>query len=654
MTKQLAACLALLLLSACALPLATSAPPAGAALLGAQPAVIRGELHYTNDLFLQYASRHAVALIDMYGFVKRDRSWVIPTESLVLEYFKLERSNRYGSYVLKLPVRPDGHFVDVDNNGRQDDGVQVFAVGYWSDPFALHDERSLGWPTELVSTINDPERGDEVTGGKLVVYAADAKQQFPTDFGPDSKLFTADDPMAPLAAGYTVVDLGARPFGLDRSAEVQIALNEQKDLAVKNYSELGYTVAFERLVERAKIEYAFRGVQGKEPKWAAVEKRLGPMVKRAEQMQDPEAFYGAIVELANSFGDGHTSVSGGGDVSDAYFNARYAGGVGMGLTELDDGRFIVSYLLKDGPADKAGIERGARVTSYGSLEVAAALADVVPGNAPFSSDRDRRSQQLRYLTRSPIGATRQVSFVNADGAPRDAELTATDEYDSLYSTSWYADYNSGAPPVEYRTLDSGIGYVRVNTNDDDLDLIWDLFGRALESFEKDDISQIIIDLRVNSGGSPVYLASQLTDKTLTLGQTMYWSEADGAFVADGPPDTVEPVDTPYSFKKIALLVGPGCVSACEIEALGFSKLPGALVVGYDGTGGVEAEVARGQFDLPEDITFQLPTGRYTDAQGAILLEGSGIAPTLRVPRTRENVLSDGDPVLAAAEAALAP
>jgi C-terminal processing protease CtpA/Prc len=67
---------------------------------------------------------------------------------------------------------------------------------------------------------------------------------------------------------------------------------------------------------------------------------------------------------------------------------------------------------------------------------------------------------------------------------------------------------------------------------------------------------------------------------------------------------------------------------------------------------VEAEVARGQFELPEGIKLQFPTGRIVLPDGSLFLEGQGVQPTVRVPIDEQSVLSKDDVVLKAAEAAL--
>jgi C-terminal processing protease CtpA/Prc len=174
----------------------------------------------------------------------------------------------------------------------------------------------------------------------------------------------------------------------------------------------------------------------------------------------------------------------------------------------------------------------------------------------------------------------------------------------------------------------------------------------MSSFEYNDVSGVIVDLRQNSGGSLLGLAGMLSKKSIPLGQLEYFSEASRTFEPEGTVDEITAVDDPYDFEKLAVLVDLGCFSACELEAYGFSKLPGAIVVGQYPTAGVEAEVARGQFVLPEGIWLQIPTGRFVLPDKTLFLEGTGVIPTLQVPVNEDTVLSENDMVLQAAEEAL--
>ena len=72
-----------------------------------------------------------------------------------------------------------------------------------------------------------------------------------------------------------------------------------------------------------------------------------------------------------------------------------------------------------------------------------------------------------------------------------------------------------------------------------------------------------------------------------------------------------------------------------------------IVVGQFPTAGVEAETARGSFNLPEGFSVTVPTGRFTLPDGSIFLEGQGVPPTLDVPVDATTALSAEDVVLQA-------
>lgn len=104
---------------------------------------------------------------------------------------------------------------------------------------------------------------------------------------------------------------------------------------------------------------------------------------------------------------------------------------------------------------------------------------------------------------------------------------------------------------------------------------------------------------------------------------------------------------------VAVLVGPGCVSACEFFSYDMTINGRAQIVGEyptDGGGGsIEA------FYMPENIYCQMTFGRAVDPNGNVHIEGKGIVPIVKVPVTAENLQKEAngaDLILAAAEAAL--
>ena len=620
------------------------------------PAEITGAFTVTNDYVIAtYIVEHAVALVDMYGFVIRDEEWELPVDSQVLGFLKVDVENLSGEYALDLPAKPEGTFADVDNDGQSDPGVQIFAVAYSPNiaggPFSEGDDRSFGWPSYLASVKTDSENEDEVIGGKLVVWAPDDQQSFPAGFGADGRLFTADDPVGPLPTGYSIIDLDQSPFGVSQEAEPEIELYEPKDFALKDFSNLSYTEAFEELFTAISRDWAFNGIEGKEVDWPALHDEIAPQVTEAEKNNDALEFYRALHNFTLAIPDGHVGLDGG-EIANADFQPRVAGGYGFAIRELQGGRFGVVYVTANGPAEEAGMQVGAEVTGFNAEPIADAVASVEPYAGPFSQEIFERYQQARYLLRAPVGTEASVTFVNPNGPPQTVTLTAIEERDSFQFTSIYRDFTSSDLPVTFEVLDSGVGYVNISSYYDDLNLIIRLFERALKTFQAQGVATIVIDLRFNGGGNPLGLAGFLHDQEIPLGQTERYSEKTGQFEPVGVREKVRPNVTQYPFEKIAVLVGPACFSACEQEAYSFSQVPGAIVVGYYSSGGVFADVGRGQVSLPEGMSLQFSTDRKVNPDGSLFLEGTGAVPTVRVPLTLENLLSTEDVVLLAAEDAL--
>ena len=644
------------------------------------PVQITGSFEYTNDFVVEtYYVEHAVALLDMTGFVKRDKEWELPVDGQVLGYMDLDAENNRATFDLSLPIQPLGEFNDVDQDAQAEEGVQIFVVGYspnlTGDVFSDGDDRTLGWPSYLASVKTDTENQYEVTGGKLVIWAPDGQQDFPSGFGADGLLFTADDPQMAVPAGYSVIDLDQSPFAIVRDRVVDLTLYEPKDIAVKDFSAQTYSQAFDSMFNIISKEYGFNGIEGKQPDWDALYAQIAPRVADADNNQDAYSFFLALRDFAMSFHDGHVALNGG-DLEGAYNQNTVLGGYGFAVRELEDGTVVVVYISADGPAQQAGMQVGDEILKINGQDVGIAL-DEVPLFSPQSTDFGTRYDQSVFLTRGGIGDSMSVEFVSdaveqptadeggffknlfsslfggkktaAAGEAKTVELTSIYELDSLFAVYQGGDTDSYVLPVEYHFYaDAGIGYIKINSNYDDLGLAIRVFSRALKSFSDAGAVGIVIDMRHNYGGAPLGLAGFLDDEDIPLGQLEYYSDRTGQFEANGPRDKVYPNEEQYRFDNMVLLVDQFCYSACEIEAYGFSQVPGMVVMGQFPTAGVEAETARGNFVLPAGIEMTLPTGRYTLPDGSIFLEGQGVQPTVKLPVNRESVLSSDDVVLQSA------
>jgi len=609
-----------------------------------EPATIVGSAEITFPLFENYLVEPYVMLEDEAGFVKRDFDFIIPPQNQVLGPLTPRGDNTW-DYVLHLPVLPPGVLVDVDNNSHNDIGVRIFAVAVQAntigDPFLGKDE-FRGWSTVWTSARIDSENRDEFIGGTLIVWAPDYEQSFPSGFGPDKLLFTDDDPIKPIRPGYTIINLDSTPFTFRKEKVSEIILYEG-DVAINDLSELSYTEAFNSLWAKASIEYPFTKLKNIE--WQTLYDRFAPQVAAAEAASDPQAWYIAMRNFAWSIPDGHVGL--GGD-DGGLFQREAGGGAGLGMTELSDGRVLASFVDKGGAAEEAGIEQGDEIISYNNIPIREAIKNVTPLNGPFSTDHVLLLERYRYITRGEVGETAQIAWRNSTGIEQQAKIVLRSERNSLAATSLYAGFDRNAPPIEYEIIeDHGIGYIRIWSLSDDLNLTFRLFRRAVKLFVDNESPGVIIDLRHNLGGSPMgtSLASFFTQNEIEVMRGYYYSEKLQSFDTHGPPDSIEPDEKLIYKGRVTILIGPACASACENVAWIFSQLPQVTVLGQYPSNGIMGEVGRGQYKLPDNLSFQIPTGMDQDMQGNIIVEGTGVIPDKLIPITEENLLGDKDVVL---------
>jgi len=188
---------------------------------------ISGKFTVSNPFILEDYAEPYIALIDLTAFIKRDKDLPLPYPDQTLGRVDGDPT-KGASYVIPLPIQPRGQLNDVSNGKGAGKGVMVFAVDLDTnaigDPFQGQYEWR-GWPGGEDSLQFDPGT-QEVVKGMMVVYAPDANEQFPTDWGADGKLFTADDPVGAIPQGWTIINLDKKPFEQVRTAQADVPLLE--------------------------------------------------------------------------------------------------------------------------------------------------------------------------------------------------------------------------------------------------------------------------------------------------------------------------------------------------------------------------------------------------------------------------------------------
>ena len=96
-------------------------------------------------------------------------------------------------------------------------------------------------------------------------------------------------------------------------------------------------------------------------------------------------------------------------------------------------------------------------------------------------------------------------------------------------------------PVEYDILPNGYGYIKVNSFFDNDVLSIQVWERAIQYFNENQIPGVILDLRVNGGGSG-WLADQMAayffDQEIVVGNTARYSKDTGKFYMDPGDETL--------------------------------------------------------------------------------------------------------------------
>jgi len=614
------------------------------------PVSITGAVPYTNPYFTLGVAAPLVILEDQAGFVDRNERFLMPLESQTLGQITSDFFTPPFSYSIALPIEPQGTLRDVDQDEAEEPGVQIFAVAYWTNTFgdSFLEERDLyggGWSTAYASTrvSEDADTEREIVGGKFLLYSPDDEQGFPSGFGDDGLLFTEDDPIVTLPQGYTIVDMDTDPFTFDRSRHPVIDLIEPEGTALVDLSGESYPDAFNEFIDILAKEYAFTEYKGID--WEAKREEFLPRFQEAADNQDSYAYLQALSDFAWSIPDGHVS---GPFLSDDWRVAT-AGGLGIAIRELDDGRIIANFVLPGSDAEQAGIGLGTEILAFNDTPIETLIDEAVVW-AGYSTEHFTRLQKLRYATRFPVGTESvSVTFLDEDGEEVTADIAVSNERDSFGFSSLNAGRSDFDLPVEYRFLpESGYAYVKINSFSDNDLLSIQLWERLMRTLNDNGVDGLIIDMRQNSGGSG-FLADQMAayffDEPHNLGNTGRYDKSRDEFYFDPRAEDVYylPAEELRFGGQVAVLVGPNCNSACEFFTYDMTIDNRAAVVGQYPTAGLGGSVK--QIRLPENEQFQYTAGRAVDAEGEIHIEGKGVPPTVAVPVNEETLLTNADVIL---------
>lgn len=297
-----------------------------------------------------------------------------------------------------------------------------------------------------------------------------------------------------------------------------------------------------------------------------------------------DAIYNALMD---SYGDKYTKYLDEDAVKELqeHLNSSFYG-IGIQFKDSGDGKFEIVEVVKEGPADVAGIKKGD-------------LIKKVDGNSYTDSDK------LKEAIRGKLGSSVKL-VIEREGKEKEFNVTRGE--------------------VSEATIDSGIlqgniGYIRIRSFGENTSKEFD---DALSYMEKKSLKGVIIDLRNNPGGlfeSGIDVAdSLLPECNITYTKTKAKKKEN--FNSDEK----------HTSLKYVLLVNENTASSAEVLTAAIKANKGGTIVGTKTFGKGIVQETR----LFKDGTGMSVTTREYYAPDGSKIHKKGITPDVEVSLTSED------------------
>src|SRR4051812_39722536 len=341
------------------------------------------------------------------------------------------------------------------------------------------------------------------------------------------------------------------------------------------------------LVNRKHYDPKYAGVD-----WEAAAVKFGP---KAAAAPDDKALYRAINEMLAELNDSHTHALSPAAAEERHTHQRAR--TGFNLLRIDN-QWIVTDVVPDSPAAKAGVKVGWIVTALNGEPMTA-----------------------RFDFRPKVGEEARWEFRDENGQPVEVRAVARTM--------------STAPQQIAREVEGGVWYLRFDEFDAK-DRRW----LSTQLKEHAAAPAVIIDLRRNPGGDTFSLGT-------AIGEFFDHSVDCGTFITRGGARSVK---NSWQFGsanyrgRVVILIDGASGSAAEIFSAVLQDHGRAQLVGRKTAGAV---LASWFYHLPDGGELQLSREDYIAPKGR-RIEGNGLEPDVPVARTLADIRAGRDRDLEAA------
>lgn len=317
-----------------------------------------------------------------------------------------------------------------------------------------------------------------------------------------------------------------------------------------------------------------------------------------------KALYGAVEGAVASLGDPYTVFFDPQQYND--FKTQLAGsfeGIGAEVG-LKEGNLIIVAPIAGAPAEKAGLKAGDIVLK-------------IDGTDTNGMTLDDAVNKIR----GPKGTQVKLTIFRPS-TNKQSDITITRATIAITSVKW-----------SYKTTTTGkkIAVIQVSQFGDDT---IDLFRKAVDDIQTQNVSGVVIDLRDDPGGyldDAVQLSSYWLDKGQLVVSEKHSDGSDIQYTAKG--------GNVFKGMPTVVLINGGSASASEIMSGALHDHGDAKLVGQKsfGKGSVQELI-----DMPQNTALKVTVAKWYTPDG-ININKNGIEPDIKVDFTAEDAQNNKDP-----------
>lgn len=298
---------------------------------------------------------------------------------------------------------------------------------------------------------------------------------------------------------------------------------------------------------------------------------------------------GAIQGMVDAGGDQHTMYLNN-EQSESFTSSMEGSVVGIGVTmyALDESTYMISDIIKDSPAEKAGLHAGDQIYAVDGKVL-----------------KNTTSEEVVAKVKGESGTKVKIECIR-DGKHFTKTITRKKVDGTVFS-----EIKKDTAKIQLTTFAETSG---------------DEFGRHLKDIKKAGVKNLIIDLRDNSGG---YLkaALQIASYLLKDDQIIFKEDDHDGNITEYK--TLSGYEH-YHFDKLLILVNDGTASASEALTAALKEQAGATVIG-------EKTYGKGTVQIPlpfkDGSMLKYTTGEWITPKGN-KINKKGITPDIKVAQEK--------------------